>query len=62
MHLAYTDTCNCAPDRPLVDGSLPEYYEHELGALKAFAYHEVQGHKYFAVHFKRRHALALKDI
>lgn len=62
MNLAYAETCNCAPDRPLADGSLPEYYEHEGGALRAFTYHEVQRHKYFAVHFKKRHALALQGF
>lgn len=62
MHLFYADACDCAPTKPLVDGTLPEYYDLELAALRVYVHHEVQGHRYFAVHFGKKHALGLREV
>lgn len=62
MNLTYAATCDCQEGKPLHGGEYPEYYDQELAALKAFVHHEVQGHKYFAVHLKGKHALSLEGV
>lgn len=65
MRLVYSAQCSCEPARELQGGGLPEYYQSESEAYRAFRAHEERHrmtlgeHRYWAVHARGRHVIAV---
>ncbi len=69
MTIHYAASCSCKPSEALADGTLPEHYVDEQTAGRAFSVRYaalVQAlredrldDRYWAVHFKGRHVIAV---
>lgn len=69
MIIHYAADCSCAASRALADGTLPEYYVDEMEAAGAFAARyarlvqalreERLDDRYWAVHWRGRHLIAV---
>lgn len=62
MKIAVAMDCSCDPERPLVDGSLPEYYDDEDEAAAAFMAYRARERELgqpliYAVHVNGLHVL-----
>lgn len=65
MTVVYAPQCSCRPSRALPNGGVPEYHQSESEAGRAFLAHEQRHretggeHRYWAVHARGRHVIAV---
>lgn len=52
--------CDCAADKELVGGVLPEYFDNEEKAIERFIHRCKMNVMFFAVHAKGKHILTVK--